>query len=63
MGRFFASLFFMSRVEPQQPEQFAIERRSAPRSTPEKAEGEERTIDEALKNAERAGREDRERKE
>jgi len=43
----------MSRVEPKEPpapRQAQQDRRSAPRRTPGKAEGDERTIEEALRN-------------
>jgi len=44
----------MSRVEPKdQPRQPQPDRRYAPRRTPEKAEGDERTVDEALRNQEK----------
>ena len=59
-GTQFASLIAMSRVKPKHQEpasrQSQQNRRSEPRRTPEKAEGEERTIDEALRNEEKKGR-------
>jgi hypothetical protein len=52
----------MSRVERNEPEpasrQSQQDRRSAPRRTPDKAEGEEHTVDEALRNQEKRNREE-----
>jgi len=52
----------MSRVEPtDQPRegrQAQPDRRSAPRRTPGQAEGDERTVEEALRNQEKRNREE-----
>ena len=56
-GTVFAALIVMSRVEPndqpREQRQAQPDRRTAPRRTPGLAEGDERTIDEALRNQER----------
>jgi hypothetical protein len=55
-GAGFASLFYMSRVEPktneqaQRDEPAQSQRRDAVDRTPSKAEGDEATIDQALEN-------------
>ena len=57
-----ASALLMSRVErtthPPAPRQAQQDRRSLPRRTPGQAEGDERTVDEALRNQEKRNREE-----